>query len=77
MSKDLIDEVRLLAPMVEPRCKLSRARQLKKLSDAIAAETQQVLRGASNEPKRRVRRWVPVGAAVLGLVVTGGGSPRP
>jgi hypothetical protein len=39
MSKGVIEEVRLLAPLVETTSEIGRARQRRKLTDAIAAES--------------------------------------
>jgi hypothetical protein len=42
MSKGVIEEVRLLAPLVETTSEIGRARQRRKLTDAIAAESTSV-----------------------------------
>jgi hypothetical protein len=74
MSNDLIEEVRLLAPAVEPRSEIARARQRAKLAEAIADEAGGgTVAGAARSPRLRVRRWLPAGAAIVGLAVAGGG----
>ena len=72
MRNDLIEEVRLLAPAVEPRSEIARSRQRAKLADAIALEASGAVKAVRSH-RRGARRWIPAGAAIAGLALAGGG----
>lgn len=80
MTKDVIEEVRLLAPVVETTSEMGRARQHRKLTDAIAAEStsvrlQEPLESISPVASvrtgltRRRRSYLAGAAAVVAFVV--------